>query len=198
MLPLFGESGVSTDHFCLLAALGTLAPDMPRSVRDFNSAAEKGRGDFHEHATKLGKWLDQSVASYTSIAAFVEENRACEALGESVADIEAQIGWLLRKDFLIEAGWVRMRDYPRYFRAIEVRIQRLHSQPLVRDLGKMDRIIPFVEEWQDLIADPADSHSVNNLGYAIEELRVSLFAPGVPTGMKISEKRLAQMLERSS
>ncbi|MDF1816955.1 MAG: DUF3418 domain-containing protein, partial [Verrucomicrobiales bacterium] len=195
MLPLFGETGVGNEEYCLLAAVGTLGLTMPRTEAEFVAAAEKGRGVFHDCAAKLGKWLDQSVNYYTNISAFIEENRNCDSLGESVEDIEQEISWLLRKNFLCEAGWNRISDYPRYFRAIEERIQRIDSQPLARDLDKMDRIAPFVEEWQELLQENADSIPVRDLGYAIEELRVSLFAPGVPTGIKISEKRLSSMLD---
>ncbi|MDF1756275.1 MAG: ATP-dependent RNA helicase HrpA [Verrucomicrobiales bacterium] len=195
MLPLFGATGVNNEDFCLLAAVGTLSPEMPRAAESFEKAAEAGRSLYYECAAKLGAWLDQAVASYSGISAFVEENRESESFGESVADIEQQLAWLLRKDFLLEAGWKRISDYPRYFKAIEERILRMQSQPLVKDLDKMDRIIPFRDDWKYLLDENADDLSIRNLGYAIEELRVSLFAPGIPTGMKISEIRLAKLFE---
>ena len=197
MLPLFGEAGVSNEQISLCAAIGALGSVMPRTAGDFKKVSQKARSDFHDCGAQLGKWFDQSVASYVEISRFIEENRESESFGESVADMEDEIAWLLRKEFLPEAGWDRISNYPRYFRGIEERIQRLHSQPLVRDLEKMDRIVPFLDDWEALVESHPDSIPIRNLGYAIEELRISLFAPGVPTGIKISEQRLAKMIDRT-
>ena len=196
MLPLFGEQGVSNEAFCLLAAIGVFHPSYPRTKTEFNELAEVGRGDFHSTASQLGKWLDQAVVSFCEISKFLEDNRGEESLHETVEDIDLQIAWLLREDFLLQGGWQRAKDLPRYFRAIEERISRLNSQPLLRDLEKMDRIHPFITEWETEAVAHADSIPIQNLGYAIEELRVSLFAPSVPTGMKISEQRLEKLFAK--
>lgn len=194
MMPLLGQGGIGKGEFCLLAAAGAMGPTYPRSAADYATASEHARGIYHDQAVQLGKWIDQLVASYSPISAFIEANRDSEHLGESVEDIESQIAWLLRERFLPRAGWARLKDLPRYFRGIEERIQRLESQPIARDLEKLDRIIPFVDDWLDL-CEEQPTHVTDEIGFAIEELRLSLFAPNVPTGMKVSEKRLSKMFE---
>jgi len=60
----------------------------------------------------------------------------------------------------------------------------------------MDRINEFAVPWEEQWVENVDSIPMRELGYAIEELRVSLFAPSVPTGMIISEQRLEKMMAK--
>lgn len=194
MLPLIGESGVSNDEFSLVSAMELFRSSPPRTAADFAQAAREGRAHFHETAERIGRQIDLVVDDYCEISRFLEKNRDTEDLGESVDDIDQQIRWLLRSNFLVRSS-DRLSDYPRYFKAIRERIQRFGSHPLIRDLEKMDRIMPFLDDWEDQLEENGESRRLRDLRFAIEELRISLFAPGTPTGMKISEQRLASLFE---
>lgn len=50
--------------------------------------------------------------------------------------------------------------------------------------------VPWFRRWTENPDDPAPWP----VGWALEELRVSLFAPDVPCAGKVSEKRIAEML----
>ena len=198
-LPMLGRGGVTLDSFALLAAEGAFRDvgPLPRSSAEFARAAKAARGEFYDQGTRLGKCLDGIVARYRKISIFLEEHRGDRNLGESVADIERQIDWLLRENFLLEAGLERIESYGRYFRAIDERIERLRSQPLVRDLEKMDRVTPLREKWEWLCGEEPGNAAVREIGYELEELRVNLFASGVPGKKKVSEKRIAEKLGAS-
>ncbi len=197
MLPLCGEAGVTSDQIALLAAASALGVPLPRSAGEFDAAAGRARGEFYASAERLCGWLDSAVADYRSASAFIEEQRESDAYGESVEDIERQIAWLWRRNFLLDAGEQWISGYPHYFRGIAERVSRLQSQPLIRDLEKMDRLLPFVEAWEKVREKAGTSGPViRELGYAIEELRIALFAPGAARGIKTSEKRLEKRFEQ--
>ncbi len=70
------------------------------------------------------------------------------------------------------------------------------SLPIVKDLEKMARLrrlwLPWFQRWTANPDDPA----LWPHGWALEELRVSLFAPDVPCVGKVSEKRIEEMWDR--
>ena len=101
--------------------------------------------------------------------------------------------WLFRHRFAWHAGFAGLRDYPRRLRAIRSRLGRLGSLPIVKDLEKMERLRRHWQPWfQRWTANP-DDPALWPHGWALEELRVSLFAPDVPCVGKVSEKRIAEM-----
>ena len=51
--------------------------------------------------------------------------------------------------------------------------------------------VPWFRQWT---ADP-ENPSLWPVGWALEEFRVSLFAPDVPCLTKVSEKRIAEMVQ---
>jgi hypothetical protein len=67
------------------------------------------------------------------------------------------------------------------------------SLPIVKDLEKMERLrrlwLPWFQRWTEKPDDPA----LWPHGWAVEELRISLFAPDVPCVGKVSEKRIEEM-----
>jgi ATP-dependent helicase HrpA len=70
----------------------------------------------------------------------------------------------------------------------------LSSLPIVKDLEKMQRLrrlwLPWFLRWT---AKPEDSRSWPP-GWALEEYRISLFAPDIPLLGKVSEKRIEEMI----
>jgi hypothetical protein len=64
----------------------------------------------------------------------------------------------------------------------------------VKDLDKMERLRrlwqPWFRQWSATPDDPA----LWPVGWALEELRVSLFAPDVPCITKVSEKSIERMI----
>jgi ATP-dependent helicase HrpA len=82
-------------------------------------------------------------------------------------------------------------------RAIRSRLGRISSLPIVKDLEKMDRVRRLWEPWFRRWTESPDDPALWPAGWALEEWRVSLFAPDIPCTVKVSEKRIAEMLSGS-
>ena len=122
-------------------------------------------------------------------------NRKDRNLGEIAADIDEQLMWMLRADFVWRAGFAGLIEYPRRLRSIRSRLGRIASLPIVKDLEKMDRFRKLWEPWfQKFTADP-DDPTHWPVGWALEEYRISLFAPEIPVLGKVSAKRIAEMTD---
>jgi ATP-dependent helicase HrpA len=193
-LPRLGPGGVSLDTLILLAAEGAGGGVFPRSPDEFRALTEQARGRWFDAASVIGKACDEIFEILPEIRRWVAANEKDRNLGEIAADIGEQLDWLFRKDFAWRAGFRELRDYPRRLRAIRSRLGRVASLPIVKDLEKMDRFRRLWESWfRRHMADPDDA-ALWPGGWALEEYRISLFAPDVPLTGKISEKRLEEML----
>ena len=125
----------------------------------------------------------------------MERNRQDRHLGEVVRQLEEQREWLLRPGFAWKAGPDRMKRYQRYFYGMEERINRLETQPLIRDEEKQDQFLPLWDEWLILWSERPEAVRLWEIGWMLEEWRLQLFAPGVPRVGKVSAKRIEKALE---
>jgi ATP-dependent helicase HrpA len=170
---------------------------MPRSEEEFAAASREGKGRLFERARELCGALEDAVESYRRISEWMERHRADHHLGEVVQDLEEELSWLWRAGFAWKAGYGRLRRYQRFFYGIEERIARLDSQPLVRDEEKRARLQPLWEEWIARWTAHPEAVRFWEIGWMLEELRLSLFAPNQPREMRVSEKRIEKALEES-
>ena len=109
--------------------------------------------------------------------------------------MRAQLEWLLHKRFIADTPYERLQHVPRYLKAINLRIEKLRSNP-ARDAQCMAQMQPLTQAWQRLrqaqqgISDPR----VDDFAWMLQELRVSLFAQELKTPVIVSVKRLEKML----
>ena len=118
------------------------------------------------------------------------------ALQVSVGDARDQLNRLVRPGFVTSSGAVRLGDVLRYVRGIERRLERLPENP-ARDLQHLDEARAVEQRYAAFIAALAPSQvtrSVVDVGWMLEELRVSLFAQTLGTAVPVSTKRIDRAL----
>jgi ATP-dependent helicase HrpA len=121
------------------------------------------------------------------------------AMAAAKTDMQAQLDSLLYKGFVADAGIVRLRHIERYLRAILVRCDRAPSQ-VSRDAALMDTVARVQAEYDALVAALSASRrggaDVQELGWMLQELRVSLFAQTLGTAYPVSEKRIYKAMDQ--
>ncbi len=189
-----GRLGVNLEDLILLAAEGVSGEEFPRSPEGFSKLTESAKGKWFEAGTKIGAALDETVEGVRELREWIEANRNDRNLGEIAHDLEEELTWLLRGRWAWRAGFDKMVDFPRRFRAIRSRLVRISSLPLVKDLEKMDLVCGHWATWfSQWMAAPEDA-SLWETGWLLEEWRVSVFAPDVEVRGKVSEKRVEKAL----
>jgi ATP-dependent helicase HrpA len=110
-------------------------------------------------------------------------------------DIRQQCDWLLGKEWVARTPYERMQQMPRYLKAINVRLEKLRTNP-ARDAQNLAQINPLLQQWQRrLSAQHAEVDvRLDDFGWMLQELRVSLFAQELKTPVIVSVKRLEKML----
>lgn len=109
-------------------------------------------------------------------------------------DISEHLALLFYPQFLIQTPWENLCHYPRYLRAILMRINKYQNQS-ARDKKHQIDLKERLEKWQNLLKikqkNQEDiSEDFLNFRWHLEEMRVSLFAQELKTAYPISFKRL--------
>lgn len=192
MMPLLPDD--SLEDFLRVAAEGAMG-GMPRDEEHFEEVSATGRGEWFGCAEKVADAVEGMADADGRVREWMEKNRNDRHLGEVVQQLEEQREWLLRPGFGWKAGFDRMKRYQRYFFGMEERINRIETQPLIRDEEKQDQFLPLWDEWLSLWHARPEAVRLWEIGWMLEEWRLQLFSPGVPHVGKVSAKRIEKALE---
>ncbi len=111
----------------------------------------------------------------------------------ALADMDQQLSRLIYAGFLTAVGIDRLADLTRYVLAIGRRIRQLPDH-VDRDREHMERIQDLESERDDLSDAMPGSVELIEIAWMLQELRVGLFAQGIGTKGKVSEKRVREAI----
>jgi ATP-dependent helicase HrpA len=112
---------------------------------------------------------------------------------KAIVDIYAQLEHLVPPDLLAWVPLAQLEHYPRYFRAAQARLQRAISDPR----KDADKHAPFAPLWTTFLAKRTkarDLEAALDLRWALEELRVAIFAPELKTPVPVSVPKVSAAL----
>jgi ATP-dependent helicase HrpA len=171
---------------------------LPRSAAQFNALLDARRANFGEvvdrvmaHATEVLKELRavrQKLAPLGS-PAFLPLQR----------DVGAQLAALVPDDFPNGVAAALWPHLPRYLKALSRRLDKAPGNQK-RDTELMASVAPAMRAFEQLSAQAHRGVALSELArlqWMIEELRVSLFAQDLRTVLPVSEKRVAEQVERA-
>jgi len=126
----------------------------------------------------------------------IERNKPLPAALEA----EKHLARLTLPGFLTATDWNVLREYPRYFRAVPIRFEKLRSGGEAADrqgVAELDLYWQKYLERRELhelagIVDP----ELEVFRWMLEEYRVSLFAQRLGTSTKVSPQRLNKQFEK--
>jgi ATP-dependent helicase HrpA len=153
-------------------------------------------------AARRERWQPTFVAVLEATQTILERRfrvvRALEearspAFAPAVADVRRQLETLVGADFLTRVPVARLVDLPRYLDAMCVRLEGLQGR-VAKDAEAMGTIETCRRRIDAIVAADAPTDAVLDLTFALEELRVALFAQRLGTREKISAKRFDEML----
>ena len=123
--------------------------------------------------------------------------RARSVSAAAADDTAEQIGNLVFPGFLAATPYPRLTQLPRYLKAVQARLATLAIHP-ARDVGGLATISRVEDAYADLCEQAPPGRlpdPVEEVGWLIEELRVSLFAQTLRTRVPVSEKRVLAAIE---
>ncbi len=167
----------------------------------------RGRAEFEQRCTggneRIGAATQQVepwLASFSDAVFAAQRELESTARGRhdaAVADVREQISRLFFDEFWSLVPWQWLQHYPRYFRAIGYRLEKLRSGAAPRDgesLGLVSQLWSRFTEKQPDLSGNSQAAAAAEFRWMMEELRVSLFAQPLGTAVKVSPQRCEKML----
>ncbi len=126
----------------------------------------------------------------------LEQGAAAATTAATRADVRAQLDSLVRPGFVAATGMSRLRDVERYLRAALHRLERAATNP--REPLLQEQVDAVESAYADLLESLPPTRraarEVTDVGWMVEELRVSLFAQALGTAQPVSEKRVRRAI----
>jgi ATP-dependent helicase HrpA len=137
---------------------------------------------------ELGRRSDELSARATA---------AGSPVAAALEDISAQLADIGGPRFVSRAGLGRLADVERYLVAVERRLEKLPTDPR-RDLALTHRAQALQKKLVEAEAVAgADRDALVEVGWMLQELRVSLFAQSLGTRTPVSEERISRAIEHA-
>lgn len=160
----------------------------PRNRQQFEQTLSKGREQIGLAVQDILPLVSTLLRDYRRARAALGQLTGTQ-IGYAVSDIERQLGELMAPGFLCAAPQA-IESYPRYFRAIERRLDGLRAGELERDRQAFEQIDA---RWHAYLALAAQHRAEETFDprlaeyrWLLEEFRVSLFAPEPGTPKSVS------------
>jgi ATP-dependent helicase HrpA len=170
--------------------IACLQDPLPHDAASFNKRKDEGKARLGLLINEIARLVSQILTEFHGLP------KKLQGLPQAAAsDIQGQLQGLVHKRFLADNEYSQLAHFPRYLKAINVRIEKLRGNP--------SRDAQLTAEWQEA-ATQFQRTTKNQAGmnhdprmvefrWMLEELRVSLFAQELRTPMPVSSKRLLKV-----
>ena len=171
-----------------------LPGSLPMRQADFARRVEDGRSRFNLIAQEIARAASGILAERAALEKKLLP--ALKAFPQVGDDIKQQLGRLLEPGWLARTPWERLQHLPRYLKAASLRLDKLRADPardarLAVELASVEQ--PYRRELAARLRQGAVTAQLEQFGWLVEELRVSLFAQELRTPIPASVKRLAKL-----
>jgi ATP-dependent helicase HrpA len=167
---------------------------LPRTQKGYEALRSRAR-------TRLPAVTEAAMRLFTAIAQEYQSasgrlSSSKGPLARPAADIRMQLARMIYKGFFSATPWEQLTHLPRYLKAMQLRLDKYGSSP-ERDAKHTESVAALTKRYQELlekyrkagVSDPR----LEEFRWALEELRVSLFAQELKTPYPISYKRMEKM-----
>lgn len=173
-----------------------LMKDLPRSRQEFTTLLAAQSPSLVSSGDRISGLLYEFLDRYRKIRITLADMDHIH--DDSIDDINRQLEELVYDGFLQETPVKWLEQYPRYFAALEKRMDRL-ANAKTRDLDRIIDIQEFESAYYDLYNSMDHEYGnveLEQLRWMLQEYRVSLFAQEMKTLVPVSAKRIKQQIEK--
>jgi len=173
--------------------IACLQDPLPLDAAAFTKRKDEGKSRLVLLVNEIARLLAQVLTEFHGLPKRLQGIPA-----QAAADMQSQLQGLVNKRFLLDNDYAQIAHFPRYLKAINIRLEKLRADPA--------RDAKLTAEWQqaatlyqrsakDRQAGKNTDPKLTEFRWMLEELRVSLFAQELRTPMPVSAKRLQKVWE---
>jgi len=173
--------------------IACLQDPLPTDEASFIKRKDEGKSRLVLLVNEIARLVSQVLTEYHGLP-----KRLQGVNPQAAQDMQQQLQGLVHKRFLIENEFTQLSHFPRYLKAMNVRIEKLRADA-ARDQKAMAEwhiaAQPYLRVARDKSAGKNTDPKLVEYRWMLEELRVSLFAQELRTPMPVSVKRLMKVWE---
>ena len=161
---------------------------LPVHQADFKRRVDEGRARLTLIANEVARLAGTVLAEYATATRKIKDTKGAP---DATRDAAEQLQRLMPRQFLAATPWTALQHFPRYLKAIVLRLDKLRADP-ARDTQRMAEARAQDQRFWRLVAERKGQQDarMQELRWLLEELRVSLFAQELRTPQPVSVKRL--------
>ena len=165
-----------------------LTDPLPATETDFKQRVDEGKARLTLIANEIARLAGTILTEYAAAARKIKDTKSAP---EATKDAAEQLQRLVPKNFLAATPWAALQHFPRYLKAIVLRLEKLRADP-ARDAQRMQEARAQDQRFWRLVAERKGQQDarLQELRWLLEELRVSFFAQELRTPQPVSVKRL--------
>jgi ATP-dependent helicase HrpA len=165
-----------------------LLDPLPTNADDFNRRITEGRGRLTLITNEVARLCGTILLEYATAVRKIKDTKNAP---DATADATQQLQRLMPKRFLATSNFTQLQHFPRYLKAITLRLEKYRADP-ARDALRLAELKPQEQRFIRLLADRKGvlDTRLSELRWLLEELRVSFFAQELRTPQPVSVKRL--------
>lgn len=187
-MPLGSEDDLRNQIISQALDRAFLVDPLPTDQKTFEERVTQGRTRLQLIAQEIARQTGAVLIEYGAVVRKLKDSKPPRAVQE---DMTAQLGRLMPKHFVMQTPWAQLQHYPRYLKAMVMRLDKYKADP-ARDDARLAEIRSLEQRYMRRVAEQqgkADQR-LNEFCWMLEELRVSLFAQELRTPYPVSVKRL--------
>jgi len=163
-----------------------------RNRKQFDTRVAKAKTRLMDVAQEICRIAGEILAEHQGLRAKINQPQY-SAWPRALADIRSQLRELLTPGFLASVPFDRLKHYPRYLRAVAMRLDKIASNP-ERDANWQQQLARYWQTYQARLIDDrargVRDPRLEDIRWMLEELRVSLWAQQLKTPYPVSFKRV--------
>ena len=158
----------------------------------FEELLEKHSSEVIQNILDMEIWLKSLFSLIHQCR--IELQKLPDQFQRSKLDIYNQLNAMFKKNTLMHAQEVDLQQYPKYLKAIMIRIEKMPRKQNddVRFMDQINHLTGCISSVTEDVNEPVFDE-LQRIRWLIEELRVSLFAQQLKTRQPVSYKRLIKM-----
>ena len=172
---------------------------LPVNAEQFAERLQAGKPRLALIAQEISKHALAALQAYADLQKKLSQAKAASATAH--VDIQNQIQGLIFAKFVSDTPYAQLVHFPRYLKAIAMRIDKLRANP-GRDSQCQKDWESVARPWQKLVQashgsaayDINEDQALVDFRWQLEELRVALYAQELKTPSPMSLKRLEKVL----
>ena len=175
------------EQMLIYATLQMSIQKLPLQQADYQTLLVQVKKEFLSHGQTALQMMSEIYIQWQSIRhklLMLDQ----DIFAKSIDDIEDQLDLMSLSDFIYSKPHEIWLEYPRYLKALILRLDRLPNN-LNRDLAAIKDIDP----WMDKLFKFKHDLRLTALYFMTEELRISLFSQPMKTKMPVSSTRLQKL-----